>query len=34
MKYCRQRPELYIDEPTSQLGDLGAELWGPEHVTH
>jgi hypothetical protein len=30
MKYCRQRPELSIDEPTSQLGGLGAELWSPK----
>jgi hypothetical protein len=30
MKYCRQRPELSIDEPTYQLGGLMAELWSPE----
>jgi hypothetical protein len=30
MKYCKQRPELSIDEPTSQLSGLGAELWSPE----
>jgi hypothetical protein len=34
MKYCRQRLELSITEPTSQLGGLEAELWSPEKVTH